>query len=64
MQEVGEGLGQWMTKRDITLNIEVAEDAASFVGDPKRVQQILHNLLANAIGFSPEGGIIRMGRGA
>jgi signal transduction histidine kinase len=61
MQQVGEGLGQWMTKRDLTLNIEVAEDAASFVGDPKRVQQILHNLLANAIGFSAEGGIIRMG---
>lgn len=61
MQQVGEGLGQWMTKRDLTLNIEVAEDAASFVGDPKRVQQILHNLLANAIGFSSEGGIIRMG---
>ncbi|WP_119275124.1 sensor histidine kinase [Taklimakanibacter deserti] len=61
MQQVGEGLGQWMTKRDLTLNIEVAEDAARFVGDPKRVQQILHNLLANAIGFSSEGGIIRMG---
>jgi len=61
MQQVGEGLGQWMTKRDLTLNIEVAEDAASFVGDPKRVQQILHNLIANAIGFSSEGGIIRMG---
>jgi len=43
------------------LNIEVAEDAANFVGDQKRVQQILHNLLANAIGFSSEGGIIRMG---
>jgi signal transduction histidine kinase len=61
MQQVGEGLGQWMTKRDLTLNIEVGDDAASFVGDPKRVQQILHNLLANAIGFSSEGGIIRMG---
>jgi signal transduction histidine kinase len=61
MQQVGEGLGQWMTKRDLTLNIEVSDDAASFVGDQKRVQQILHNLLANAIGFSAEGGIIRMG---
>jgi signal transduction histidine kinase len=61
MQQVGEGLGQWITKRDLTLNIEVADDAARFTGDPKRVQQILHNLLANAIGFSSEGGIIRMG---
>ena len=61
MQESGEALGQWITKRDLTLNIEVAEDASRFVGDPKRVLQILHNLLANAIGFSSEGGIIRMG---
>lgn len=61
MQEAGEGLGQWISKRDLTLNIEVADDAQSFVGDPKRVQQILHNLLANAIGFSSEGGVIRMG---
>jgi len=61
MQESGEALGQWMTKRDLTLNIEVADDAQNFVGDPKRVAQILHNLLANAIGFSSEGGIIRMG---
>lgn len=61
MQQVGEELGPWMTKRDLTLNIEVADDAVSFVGDPKRVQQILNNLLANAIGFSSEGGVIRMG---
>lgn len=61
MQDSGEALGQWMTKRDLTLNIEVAEDAQNFTGDPKRVAQILHNLLANAIGFSSEGGIIRMG---
>ena len=61
MQEAGEGLGPWINKRDLTLNIEVADDAQQFVGDPKRVAQILHNLLANAIGFSSEGGIIRMG---
>lgn len=61
MQESGETLGQWMTKRDLTLNIEVAEDAQHFIGDPKRVAQILHNLLTNAIGFSSQGGTIRMG---
>lgn len=61
MRESGEALGHWITKRDLTLNIEVADDAQRFVGDHKRVSQILHNLLANAIGFSSEGGIIRMG---
>lgn len=61
MQESGEALGQWISKRDLTLNIEVNDDAQHFVGDPKRVAQVLHNLLANAIGFSSEGGTIRMG---
>jgi signal transduction histidine kinase len=48
-------------RRDLTLNIEMAEDAASFVGDLKRVRQILANLLSNAVGFSDAGATIRMG---
>ncbi|MFL5258982.1 MAG: ATP-binding protein [Hyphomicrobiales bacterium] len=56
--KAGEGS---LSKRDVTLSIEVAEDAVSFTGDSKRVRQILQNLLANAIGFSAEGGTIRMG---
>ncbi|CAN5561782.1 PAS domain-containing sensor histidine kinase [soil metagenome] len=61
MEEAGRGVEASMSRRNLTLNIEVAEDAAHFVGDPKRVKQILHNILANAIGFTPEGGTVRMG---
>jgi signal transduction histidine kinase len=39
----------------------MAEDAASFVGDLKRVRQILANLISNAVGFSDAGATIRMG---
>ena len=34
---------------------------SSFIADPKRVEQILPNLLTNAIGFSAAGGTVRMG---
>jgi len=61
MEETAQALSDWIAKRDLTLTIEVAEDAAGFRGDRKRIRQILHNLLTNAIGFSTEGGSVRMG---
>jgi signal transduction histidine kinase len=48
-------------ERDLTLNIEVGADVTDFVADPKRVEQILINLLSNAVGFSERGAMIRIG---
>jgi signal transduction histidine kinase len=39
----------------------VAEDVTEFIGDDKRVRQVLSNLLSNAIGFSSPGGEVRIG---
>jgi signal transduction histidine kinase len=61
LQAVGERLAAAIDKRDLSLNIEVAADATSFIADPKRIEQILTNLLSNAIGFSSAGSTIRMG---
>ncbi|HUE45885.1 MAG TPA: histidine kinase dimerization/phospho-acceptor domain-containing protein, partial [Aestuariivirgaceae bacterium] len=47
--------------RDLTLKIELAGDAERFVGDRRRVRQVLANLLSNAIGFSDSGAAVRMG---
>lgn len=46
---------------DLTLNIEIAENISTFIGDEQRLEQIFSNLLANAIGFSPQNGTVRLG---
>ena len=61
LQATADAAAEAIERRDLTLNIEMAEDAASFVGDLKRVRQILANLLSNAVGFSDAGATIRMG---
>ena len=61
LQDIAQEATPQINRRDLTLNIELAEDATSFVGDDKRVRQILSNLLSNAIGFSATGATVRMG---
>jgi signal transduction histidine kinase len=61
LEFVAEKLTSAMARRDQTLNIELAEDSLAFVGDPLRVEQIIANLLSNAIGFSGKGAQVRMG---
>ncbi|MDE2384013.1 MAG: PAS-domain containing protein [Alphaproteobacteria bacterium] len=50
-----------LEKRQIDLSIEMASDVSTLVGDPNRLEQVLGNLLSNAIGFSPQGAKVRMG---
>jgi signal transduction histidine kinase len=42
-------------ERDLTLNIEIAEDAGDIRADHRRLHQTLSHLVSNAIGFSPKG---------
>ncbi|MFC3694551.1 PAS domain-containing sensor histidine kinase [Chenggangzhangella methanolivorans] len=50
-----EGVRDRLAEAGLGLEIEVAPNVGTFEGDPKRVRQILFNLLANAIGFSKPG---------
>jgi signal transduction histidine kinase len=43
---------------NIHLDVAVADASAPFIADERRVVQVLYNLLANAVGFSPPGGTV------
>jgi signal transduction histidine kinase len=49
-----EGIQDRLATDRIRLKVDVAPNIGSFVGDERRVVQVLYNLLANAVGFSPQ----------
>jgi GAF domain-containing protein len=48
------------TRHGITLDVSIDERLGDFVGDERKIKQILLNLLSNAVKFTPEGGRIRI----
>ena len=46
------------TKHGINVDVTVDERLGDFVGDERKIKQVLLNLLSNAVKFTPEGGRI------
>ena len=44
------------TRHGITVDVKVDERLGEFLGDERKIKQILLNLLSNAVKFTPEGG--------
>ena len=50
-----------LKKRKLTVQIEISSSLKTFIGDYNRIDQILTQLLSNAIGFSAVDGTIKIG---
>ena len=50
-----------LERRDLSINVELADDVNTVVADQQRLEQILGHLLSNAIGFSNPKGTITLG---
>ncbi|NKB51904.1 MAG: PAS domain-containing protein [Rhizobiaceae bacterium] len=63
MRTAAKSVAELLHDKRVTLNLIPARQAAAqgqFVADANRVQQVLYNLLANAVTFSPEGSSITL----
>ena len=53
-----EGLQDRIAEANIRLEAQIPPGIGGFVADGKRIRQILYNLLANAVAFSPQDGTV------
>jgi signal transduction histidine kinase len=58
MNAAAEGIKDRLVKDGLVLHIQAAANIGSFVADERRIRQVLFNLLANAVGFSPAGATV------
>jgi signal transduction histidine kinase len=60
IDNAAEGIQDRLARDRIELKVDVDPNIGSFIGDGSRVVQVLYNLLANAVGFSPQDSTITL----
>jgi signal transduction histidine kinase len=60
MQAAAEGVQDRLVQAGLALDIRAPADIGNFVADARRVRQVLFNLLANAVNFSPAGASVTL----
>ncbi|MBI3701310.1 MAG: PAS-domain containing protein [Afipia sp.] len=61
IEEATAGLQDRLVRENIRLDVEIDSSLGRFVADQHRIVQVLYNLLANAISFSPPNGTVQLG---
>lgn len=55
-----QGVRDRARRSELTIDIGIEDGIDTFMADEERVRQILYNLLSNAVGFSHQGGTVRV----
>jgi signal transduction histidine kinase len=63
IEAAAEGIQDRLATDRIELKVDADPGIGSFVGDERRVVQVLYNLLANAVGFSPQDSTVGLSAG-
>jgi len=58
IEAAAEGIQDRLATDRITLKVDIEHNIGAFTGDERRVVQVLYNLLANAVGFSPHDAVV------
>jgi signal transduction histidine kinase len=58
IEAAAEGIQDRLATDRITLKVDIESNIGTFTGDERRVVQVLYNLLANAVGFSPHDAVV------
>jgi len=60
LNEISMLVADMVSKKKLTMLLEIADDLPTIEADDLKVKEIIYNLLSNAVKFTPEGGKIGM----